>query len=273
MGVSLSYDVLLVVDSEKQQDANSHNRKSSKGHRHKLHQRQSWFGFFFLILLFTWINSCPNLHPTRMLHWSPKTSSPNPYLVPWKVSHFPWKDCNWKSSRYEECPLQPEWKLGDAGTSSSCFLHKINYNGQSVLLLSLLGKRWNGWIAIKAKEGLVITMSEAAAEVVFCLLLSYKRKLQRWMKTVATSLQFPQLVQTCLQRSMRSASGSEAERSSITISTWLMIDTNHTPPTKPLHRPKCVGNAGFPKPPCNISDVFPHFNLKKKKKSRLQYPC
>jgi len=104
----------------------------------------------FLSLLFTWINSCHSLHPTRMLHWSPQTSSPNPFPAPWKVSDFPWKDSNWKRSRYKQCPLQPEWKPGDAGTSSSCFLHKINYNGQSVLLLSLLGKRWNGSTDTKA---------------------------------------------------------------------------------------------------------------------------
>lgn len=45
-----------------------------------------------------------------MLHWSPKPSSPNPDPVPWEVSYFPWKDCNWKSSRYEECPLQQKWE-------------------------------------------------------------------------------------------------------------------------------------------------------------------
>lgn len=32
-GVSLSCDAVLIVDSEKQQDATSHNRKSSKHHK------------------------------------------------------------------------------------------------------------------------------------------------------------------------------------------------------------------------------------------------
>lgn len=61
-------------------------------------------------------------------------------------------------------------------------------------------------------------------------------------------------------------SGSEPERASTTISTRLMIDTNHTPPTKALHKPGRVGNTGFPKALCNNLDVFPHFNLKKKKR-------